>query len=181
MCMQQTGFYVLDPPDVRSCRLNLFDPICDTLLCRSAIYVLQTVEYNPPRRCSMIAICGAGSGALSYALFLIESGESNVCLYEGRSEQAYHDLPSGGLGLALNGMKVLQRLGLDEQVAAGGFKCNTIELRHCYGRVIGCLPKGSGLISRKVPHRVLLEKLAEQGIIKPICAAEQSVAIKRIG
>ena len=117
----------------------------------------------------MIAICGAGIGGLSCALFLIDSGAANICIYEGRSEETYYDLPSGGLGLAANGMKVLQRLGLDEQVAAGGFRCNNIELRHCSGSVIGCLPNGSGLmISRKVPHLVLLDKLAKQGI-KPIC------------
>ncbi len=116
---------------------------------------------------SRILIIGGGVAGPAAALFLKRAGFDPIVFeaYPARAEI------SGALGLAPNGMNVLDELGLAERVIATGTVMNRSVFRTVEGRPIGGTP-ATGLdygqpgvtLSRAALHRILVDAAAQAGI-----------------
>jgi 2-polyprenyl-6-methoxyphenol hydroxylase-like FAD-dependent oxidoreductase len=115
-----------------------------------------------------IIIIGAGYAGLSLALFLKKAGISSTIF------EAYPDVKNigGGIGLAPNGINVLQELGLSERVIGAGKTIDYNNFRNYKGKFLARLKlnaiKKFGqpfmMISRATLQQILYQKAIEHGI-----------------
>jgi 2-polyprenyl-6-methoxyphenol hydroxylase-like FAD-dependent oxidoreductase len=115
-------------------------------------------------------ICGAGIGGPALALWLRRIGWDAVLL-EARAEPTM--VEGAFLGVAPNGMHVLDALGLADAVAEIGFPCEGFSFVNHGGRVLGGFDRGADaerfgrpltMIRRADLHRVLSEACERGGI-----------------
>ncbi|WP_370998829.1 FAD-dependent oxidoreductase [Mucilaginibacter sp. RCC_168] len=115
-----------------------------------------------------VIIIGAGYAGLSLALFLKKAGITSTVF------EAYPDVKGigGGIGLAPNGINVLQELGLDEKVINAGKIFDYNNFRNYKGKFLARIKlnaiKKFGqpfvMISRATLHQILYQEAAKQGI-----------------
>jgi len=109
-------------------------------------------------------IVGGGIAGPAVALFL-QRGGIEPLIFEAYSEPA---TVGGGFQIAPNGMRVMQALGIADQVAAAGAPSSEFMFRNSRGRAIGRINLGrSGFgvtIRRAAFQRILLEETARRGV-----------------
>lgn len=113
---------------------------------------------------SRAIIIGGGIAGPAASLFLQRGG------IEPRIFEAYPEPATigGGFQIAPNGMRVLNALGLADQVAAAGAPSNAFAFRNRQGRALGHIRlrrSGYGVtILRAAFHRILLEETERRGL-----------------
>ncbi|SDP21262.1 2-polyprenyl-6-methoxyphenol hydroxylase [Mucilaginibacter sp. OK268] len=115
-----------------------------------------------------IIIIGAGYAGLSLALFLKKAGIPSTVF------EAYPDVKNigGGIGLAPNGINILQQLGLNEKVINTGKVVDYNNFRNYKGKFLARIKPNAikkfgqpfVMISRAVLHQILYQEAIEQGI-----------------
>src|SRR5690242_8585834 len=109
-------------------------------------------------------VIGGGIAGPAVALFL-QRGGIEPLIFEAYPEPA---TIGGGFQIAPNGMRVMQALGLADQVAATGAPSSEFMFRNSRGRAIGCIDlrqSGVGVTIRRAAfHRMLLEETARRGV-----------------
>lgn len=108
-----------------------------------------------------VLIIGGGIAGPLLAMFLQRIGMTPV-VYESRSKP--NDEAGAFLGLAPNGLAVLQLLGLDERVRNGGTPTTSIIFQNHVGKELGNNPETVTLLKRGVLNRSLREAAQERGI-----------------
>jgi 2-polyprenyl-6-methoxyphenol hydroxylase-like FAD-dependent oxidoreductase len=109
-------------------------------------------------------IVGGGIAGPAVALFL-QRGGIQPLIFEAYPEPA---TVGGGFQIAPNGMRVMQALGLADQVAAAGAPSSEFMFRNSHGRAIGRIHLGrSGAavtIRRAAFHHILLAETARRDV-----------------
>ena len=115
-----------------------------------------------------IIIIGAGYAGLSLALFLKKAGISSTVF------EAYPEVKNigGGIGLAPNGINVLQELGLSEKVINAGKIVDYNNFRNYRGKFLARIRPNAikkfgqpfMMISRAALHEILYQEVVKQGI-----------------
>jgi 2-polyprenyl-6-methoxyphenol hydroxylase-like FAD-dependent oxidoreductase len=115
-----------------------------------------------------VIIIGAGYAGLSLALFLKKAGITSIIF------EAYPDVKNagGGIGLAPNGIHVLEALGLNEKVINAGKRIDYNNFRNYRGKFLARIKlnaiKKFGqpfvMISRAALQQILYQEVVEQGI-----------------
>ncbi|MGN8070886.1 FAD-dependent oxidoreductase [Mucilaginibacter sp. 22184] len=115
-----------------------------------------------------IIIIGAGYAGLSLALFLKKAGIPSAIF------EAYPDVKSigAGIGLAPNGVSILQELGLSEKVINAGKTIDYNNFRNYKGKFLARIKTNAikkfgqpfVTISRATLHQILYQEAIEQGI-----------------
>jgi 2-polyprenyl-6-methoxyphenol hydroxylase-like FAD-dependent oxidoreductase len=128
---------------------------------------------------SRAIIVGGGIAGPAVSLFLQRGGiESQI--FEAYPEPA---TIGGGFHIAPNGMRVLEALGLADQVRTAGVPSSDFVFRNQRGQVIGRIDlsgSGSGVtILRSAFHRILLDETTRRGLPiqygKRLCGIEDTV------
>jgi 2-polyprenyl-6-methoxyphenol hydroxylase-like FAD-dependent oxidoreductase len=124
-------------------------------------------------------ICGGGIAGPAAVLFLRHAGiESQI--FEAYPEPS---TTGGGFQIAPNGMRVMETLGLADQVRASGVLSSDFVFRNQHGKVIGRIDvssAGQGVtIRRSEFHRILMDAVARAGI--PIHYGKRLLNIKQSG
>lgn len=113
-------------------------------------------------------VVGCGIGGPAVALFLQRAGV-DVTIFEAASEASEE---GAFLNLASNGLRVLEALGLGEQIAAIGFRCPQMEMWSGNGKRLGRVRNGakltegqpSQIVKRGDLHRVLRDEAMRRSI-----------------
>jgi 2-polyprenyl-6-methoxyphenol hydroxylase-like FAD-dependent oxidoreductase len=131
-----------------------------------------------------VLIIGGGIAGLALSLFLKRAG-FHCTIFEAYPR---HAEVGGGLGLAANGMNVLDELGLAESVIEAGTICSVMAFRTTRGKLIGVAPyappgrygRPAVTLSRAALHRIIAGEVERQGIAllygKRLCAIEDGDA-----
>lgn len=114
-------------------------------------------------------IIGGGIGGLALALFLKKAGKE-IEIFEASNGQAN---VGGGLGLAPNGLNVLDSLGLSTKVIEAGTVLNHCWFRNAKGKTLArirySIPERYAQpaigISRAALHRILSEEVMGRGMV----------------
>lgn len=113
---------------------------------------------------SRAIVIGGGIAGPAVSLFL-QRGGVEPQLFEAYAEPS---TIGGGFQIAPNGMRVLNALGLADQVAAAGAPSNAFAFRNRQGRALGHIRlrrSGYGVtILRAAFHRILLEETERRGL-----------------
>lgn len=115
-----------------------------------------------------IAIIGGGIAGPALALFLKREG-INAVIYEGRFP---NDHSGGGLGLAMNGMRVMDQLGLADKIRAAGSTYSGFRFFNQHGKLLTDIEdqktdqlKTLGVcLPRQSVHEVLVDELHQENI-----------------
>jgi 2-polyprenyl-6-methoxyphenol hydroxylase-like FAD-dependent oxidoreductase len=116
------------------------------------------------KHASHAIIIGGGIGGPAVSLFLRRAG------IESRIFEAYPEptTTGGGFQIAPNGMRVLNALGLADEVRAAGVSSSDFVFRNQQGKVIaqmGVSGSGYGVtILRSAFHRILLDEISRHGV-----------------
>ena len=123
-------------------------------------------------------IIGGGIAGPAVSLFLRRAG------IESQIFEAYPEPTTigGGFQIAPNGMRVLNALGLADQVSSAGVRSSEFVFRNQQGRIIGRIDvSGSGYgitIRRSLFQRILMNEIGRQSVpihySKRLCAIEQT-------
>jgi 2-polyprenyl-6-methoxyphenol hydroxylase-like FAD-dependent oxidoreductase len=104
-------------------------------------------------------IIGAGIGGLSAALALLKKG-IDVRIYEQASEM---NEVGAGIWIAPNGLKVLEELGISDEVIASGKALTRVSIIDCKERPISVIETGQLMLKYKFTtiaiHRARLQKI----------------------
>jgi 2-polyprenyl-6-methoxyphenol hydroxylase-like FAD-dependent oxidoreductase len=115
-----------------------------------------------------VLIVGSGIAGPALAIFLNKAGIASTVF------EAYPQVEDigGGMQIAPNGMRVLQEIGVAEEVIEQGVESDEFSFENQQGKVLGCVPNGPAsiyeisavLIARSVVHRALVREAERRGI-----------------
>ena len=113
-------------------------------------------------------IVGGGIAGPALAIFLNKAGITST-VFEAYPQT---DDIGGGMQIAPNGMRVLEQIGIADEVIAQGVESEEFSFENQQGKVLGRVPNGPAsiygipgvLIARSVVHRALVSEADRRGI-----------------
>ncbi|MCA1717311.1 MAG: FAD-dependent monooxygenase [Actinobacteria bacterium] len=139
------------------------------------------ITLGTPERRALIVGCGIAGPVL--AMFLKRAGIYPV-IYEGQPEP--NDEAGFFLNLALNGLDVLDTLGIKEDIESLGTPTTSIVFQNHRARRLGILPQTTTLLKRGLLNKVLREQAIRRGVtvefgkrLKDVEITPQRTAIAR--
>jgi 2-polyprenyl-6-methoxyphenol hydroxylase-like FAD-dependent oxidoreductase len=115
-----------------------------------------------------VLIVGGGIAGPALAIFLNKAGITST-VFEAYPQA---DDIGGGMQIAPNGMRVLEQIGIADEVIAQGVESEEFSFENQKGKVLGRVPNGPAsiygipavLIARSVVHRALVSEAERRGI-----------------